>query len=81
MSEQTVKIEIEVPVEVKRFVEALQEFTGLDMNRYLVRCITQSMMDSINPNCDGLKVIDLEAYKTIKEKYGLDGLCEKLFDP
>jgi len=81
MSEETVKIELTVPAEIKRLMKAIGNFTSLDMNDYLVRCLTQGILDSLNPNCDCVKVLDWRAYITIKEKWGLDDLCEKVLDP
>lgn len=61
------ELTVKVPVGVKRFVEALGEFTGRDTWEYLTKALVQGVLDSVNPDCEGVKALDFEA---IKEKYG-----------
>ena len=74
MSEvEKVKIEIEVPVEVKRFIDALAVFTGRDMNNYLAGILLQGLVDGLDENSwnEVTKAINV---KELKERYRLERL-------
>ena len=49
-TEEYVKIEIEVPVSVKRFLEALEELTGRNVDQYLTGVLLQGLVDGLNPD-------------------------------
>lgn len=79
MSEETVKFEIEVPTEIQRFLNALEEFTGIDIDEYLSRLLVQAVRDSIDENTwSHTRAIDFGA---VREKYGLEASLQKVLDP
>lgn len=43
MGAGTVKVEIEVPREIMRFLEAFSEFADLDAKEYLTRCVVNEV--------------------------------------
>jgi len=76
MSEKTAKIELEVPIEVKRFIDALAAFTRRDtndMNNYLTGLLLQGLLDGLDENTWN-RVTKAIHLKEISEKYGLERL-------